>query len=209
MWRSGAGQGSVITRCYSLIWSSFDLSLPSFGFGFGDAGGEVVSDFDEAGRCVRSGQSMGQRTQACSWMRGVEKGRAQVPMETLRRSKWPRNSVHSSSVGVRHSSVWRKERRRARKARSVAQDLNDRPDPEGVAFFNGEVALFAGGEVLHPDAVGSRPPLETRPGDGEHSPGSARLAISTRFGGGVASRVDCSDQQREHGQALTGAGVHA
>jgi hypothetical protein len=42
---------------------------------------------------------MEQRTQACSWMHGVPKARAQVPMETLRFSKWPRNSFHSSSVG--------------------------------------------------------------------------------------------------------------
>ena len=52
-----------------------------------------------------SGQSMVQRMQACSWMQGVPNERAQVPRETLRRSKCPRNSVHSSSVGLRYSSL--------------------------------------------------------------------------------------------------------
>ena len=55
-----------------------------------------------------SGQSIEQRTQACSWIHGVEKARAQVPMETLRRSKWPRNSCHSSSVGTQYSSLGRR-----------------------------------------------------------------------------------------------------
>ena len=31
--------------------------------------------------------------QACSWMQGVPNARPQVPVETLRRSKWPRNSL--------------------------------------------------------------------------------------------------------------------
>jgi hypothetical protein len=68
-------------------------------------------------RWLGSGQSIEQRTQACSWMQGVENARAQVPMDTVRRSKWPRNSLHSSSVGTRYSSLGRSDRRRARKAR--------------------------------------------------------------------------------------------
>src|SRR5208283_2940786 len=68
-------------------------------------------------RCAGSGQSIEQRTQACSWMHGVPKALAHVPTDTLRRSKWPRNSCHSSSVGVRYSSLGRSDRRRARKAR--------------------------------------------------------------------------------------------
>lgn len=41
-------------------------------------------------RWAGSGHSIGQRTQACSWMQEVENARAQVPMDTLQRSKWPR-----------------------------------------------------------------------------------------------------------------------
>ena len=37
-------------------------------------------------------------------------------METLRRSKWPRNCCHSSSVGWRYSSVGRSARRRVMNA---------------------------------------------------------------------------------------------
>ena len=58
-------------------------------------------------RWAGSGQCMEQRRQACSWMQGVPNARPQVPVATLRRSKWPRNSSHSASVGVRYSSLGR------------------------------------------------------------------------------------------------------
>jgi anti-sigma B factor antagonist len=38
-------------------------------------------------------------------MQGVPNARLQVPVATLRRSKWPRNSSHSASVGARYSSL--------------------------------------------------------------------------------------------------------
>src|SRR5436305_6243753 len=69
------------------------------------------------GRWVGSGHRSEHLTQACSWMHGVPIARAQVPTETLRRCQWPRNSSHSSSVGVRYSSLGRRARRRARNAR--------------------------------------------------------------------------------------------
>ncbi len=43
--------------------------------------------------------------------------RSHIPVETLRRSKWPRNFCHSVSVGTLYSSVGRRSRRRARNAR--------------------------------------------------------------------------------------------
>jgi hypothetical protein len=55
--------------------------------------------------------------QECSWMQVVECARPQSPSATLRCSKWPRNSSHSVSVGVRWSSPGRSWRRRAMKAR--------------------------------------------------------------------------------------------
>jgi anti-anti-sigma factor len=48
---------------------------------------------------------MEHRRQLCSWMQGVPNARPQVPVATLRRSKWPRNSSHPASVGVRYSSL--------------------------------------------------------------------------------------------------------
>lgn len=52
-------------------------------------------------------------------------------MDTFRRSKWPRNSVHSLSVGTRYPSPGRCARRRARKARCawIAVPLRFLPDP--------------------------------------------------------------------------------
>nr|WP_252980206.1 hypothetical protein [Mycobacterium riyadhense] len=75
--------------------------------------GVVVAGMLSAGR-VNWGKL---NAQACSWMHGVPNARPQVPMETLRRSKCPRNCCHSSSVGCRYSSVGRNARRRAMKAR--------------------------------------------------------------------------------------------
>src|SRR5664279_5534606 len=42
--------------------------------------------------------------QECSWMQGVPNARPQVPVATLRRSKWPRNSCDSSSGGGGYAS---------------------------------------------------------------------------------------------------------
>ncbi len=50
-------------------------------------------------------------------MQGDPKARAQVPMDTFRFSKWARKASHSSSVGIRYSSLGRKARRRPMTAR--------------------------------------------------------------------------------------------
>src|SRR5712691_515302 len=59
-------------------------------------------------------------THACSWMQGVPNARAQVPTDTLRFSKWARKASHSSSLGVRYSSLGRMARRRAMNARCAS-----------------------------------------------------------------------------------------
>src|SRR6185437_9688022 len=64
--------------------------------------------------------------QACSWMHGAPKARAQMPVDSLRFSKWARNWSHSSSVGVRYSSLGRAGRRRVMKARWTPADLERR-----------------------------------------------------------------------------------
>ena len=51
--------------------------------------------------------------QECSWMQGAEYARPQSPSATRRRWKWPRNSSHSASVGVRYSSLGRAARSEA------------------------------------------------------------------------------------------------
>ncbi|MEU2494082.1 hypothetical protein [Streptomyces sp. NPDC007883] len=109
--------GELILGVGEADLESCDLAEPAFALGFGDAGVRLSRISTRRSRWAGSGQNIGQRTQACSWMQGVLNERPQVPMETLRRSRWPRNSIHSSSVGTRCSSVGRMARRRARKAR--------------------------------------------------------------------------------------------
>ena len=94
----------------------FDLAEPAFAFGLGDAGGEVVADLGDAGPLGRVGPEHGASEQACSWTQGVANARPLFPTGSLRRSKWPRNSSRSWSVGVRYSSVGRSARRRAMNA---------------------------------------------------------------------------------------------
>ena len=66
-----------------------------------------------SGEILRSGHL----TQLCSWMQLVPYARPQSPSATRRRSKWPRNSSHSESVGERYSSLGRSSRRRVMNAR--------------------------------------------------------------------------------------------
>ena len=63
------------------------------------------------------------RMQLCSWMQVLPQARPQSPRASLRRSKWPRNSSHSESVGARYSSLGRSSRRRAMNARCAADGL--------------------------------------------------------------------------------------
>ena len=54
-------------------------------------------------RWAGSGQSIGQRMQACSWMQAVLKARPQVPVETLRRSVVDRYAASGNAL----RPVWR------------------------------------------------------------------------------------------------------
>lgn len=65
----------------------FHPAEPSFAFGLGDVGDEVVADLDEPSGWAGSCQSIRQRTQACSWMHGMPNARPHAPIETLHRSK--------------------------------------------------------------------------------------------------------------------------
>ena len=96
---------------------AFGFAEPAVGFGFGDAVDEVVADLFEAG----SGCGIGPQQRAAQTAVFVDAGgvvgRPQSPTATLRCSKWPMNSAHSASVGVRYSLLGRSARRRAMYAR--------------------------------------------------------------------------------------------
>ena len=113
----GVGLGELAVGGGEADLESFCFAGPAFAFCFGDASQEVVANVGErprwAGSILRSGHLM----QECSWMQLVEYARPQSPRATRRRSKWPRNSSHSVSVGVRYSSLGRSSRRRAMNAR--------------------------------------------------------------------------------------------
>ena len=126
------------------------------------------------GRWAGSGQSIGQRMQACSWMQGVANARPHSPAETLRRSKWPRNCSHSSSVGVRYSSVGRRARRRARNARWLLDHL---VGVDGLVA-EGDVDVAVPGDDLGDvrgqpgqDRVGDEYPPEIVGGEDQRLPG--------------------------------------
>ena len=88
---------------------SFDLAEPAFALGLGDAGSEVVADLGEAGPAGRFRPEVW-ASEARSWMQGLANSRPQLPTDSLHRSKWSRNSSHSSSVRMRYSSVGRSAR---------------------------------------------------------------------------------------------------
>src|SRR6476659_2094114 len=79
------------------------LAVPAVGFGFGDAGDEVVADLFEAGPGGGVGTQQWATETTVFVDAGGVVGAAAVTTATLRRSKWPTNSAHSSSVGVRYT----------------------------------------------------------------------------------------------------------
>ena len=109
--------GELVVGAGEADLEAFDLAEPAFASASAMRAKRLSRISAMRGRWAGSGQSIGQRMQACSWMHGVPNARPQMPVATLRRSKWPRNSSHSSSVGTRYSSVGRSARRRARNAR--------------------------------------------------------------------------------------------
>lgn len=96
---------------------TFDLAEPAFRLGFGDSGDQVVADLGKP--CPLGGVRSEERASDASVLMNawVPKTRAQVPMDTFRFSKCARKASHSSSVGIRYSSLGRADRRRAMNAR--------------------------------------------------------------------------------------------
>jgi hypothetical protein len=94
----------------------FGFAGPALAFGFGDAGGQVAADVLQP--LFLGGVNPEEGTpDECSWMQLDPQARPQSPRASRRRSKWPRNSSHSESLGVRYSSLGRSSRRRAMNAR--------------------------------------------------------------------------------------------
>src|SRR5258708_1300862 len=88
-----------------------------------------------------------------------------------------------------------------------AQDLHDRPGPEGVLRFEGQVAAPAG-VVFGPDAAGPGPADEDRPSHDEGFPRLGALSRAEPGPGVFAVATEGGHQRGEHGQALPGPRVH-
>ena len=106
---AGAGQADL---------ESFGFAVPAFAFGFGDAGDQVVVDLCDAGPLGGRGP-VHAAAQAAVLVnaRGPERAAAGAGGDLAELIGRPRNSAHSSSVGVRYSSLGRRARRRVRNAR--------------------------------------------------------------------------------------------
>ena len=109
--------GELVLGAGEADLEALDLAEPAFALGLGDAVVQVVPDLLEPARWAGSGLKSEHLTHACSWTQGDANARAHVPTETFRFSKWARKASHSSSVGVRYSSLGRVARRRAMNAR--------------------------------------------------------------------------------------------
>ena len=109
--------GELVAGAGQADFQALGFAEPTVGFGFCDAGLEVVVDLGEAATLVGVGSQQGAAQAAVFVDAGCVVGTAAVADSDLRRSKWPRNSVHSSSLGVRYSSLGRSSRRRAMNAR--------------------------------------------------------------------------------------------
>ena len=97
---------------------ALDLAEPAFVLGLGDAGQQALADLGDPPPLGGIG-SKEAAPQAAVLMgaAGAVGAAPQSPRAIRRRWKWPRNSCHSVSVGVRYSSPGRVARRRAMKAR--------------------------------------------------------------------------------------------
>jgi hypothetical protein len=91
------------------------------------------------------------------------------------------------------------------------EHFDDRPGPERVAFFGGEVAPFAGAAVLSPDVDAAV--LGGRAGQG--LPGSGEGIARPGVAGGVQQGLGMAvvpggglGQDRQHREPFAGAGVH-
>ena len=94
-----------------------------------------------------------------------------------------------------------------------AQDLNDRPGPEGVVFFAFEVASLAGAGVVRPDLAGDGAVAGN--GADQRLPGCGEPLSRLGLAGGLQDRVgrlalliDGAHQRRQNGQPFAGAGIH-
>jgi hypothetical protein len=72
---------------------TLDFTEPALVFGLCDAGPQVVAHLAQPRPW---GWVRQHRTHACSWMHCVPKAGAQVPMDALRFSEWPRKASQSS-----------------------------------------------------------------------------------------------------------------
>jgi len=91
-----------------------------------------------------------------------------------------------------------------------AQHFHDRPGPECLAFFGGQVAAFAGPRVIGPDAGGGRGDRAGQglPGGGDGGAG-AGLAGGEQQGFGVAVVPGGgAGQHRQDGKPFAGPGIH-
>ena len=93
-----------------------------------------------------------------------------------------------------------------------SQDLDGGPRPEREVFLHRQVPAFPAGRVVDPDlvaAAGGERAGEGLTGDDEAFPGPGSAGRVQERVGGLASLLDAAHQDRQHGQPLAGAGVHA
>ncbi len=167
--------GELVVGAGEADLESFDFAEPAFVFGFADAGDQVVADLGDAGplggvgpehRAADAGVLMDAG--------GGERPAAVCPAETLRRSKWPRNCSHSSSVGVRYSSVGSQGAAAGQECQVVLDHL---VGVDGLVA-EGDVDVAVAGDDLGDvrgqpgqDRVGDEHPAEVVRGEDQRLPG--------------------------------------
>src|SRR5256714_11672969 len=94
----------------------------------------------------------------------------------------------------------------------VRRTLDRGPGPEREVFLHRQIAAPAGGGVVDPDPAGGvlgDRTGEGLPGEGEALPGIGSAGRQQECLGGLAPLGDSAYQDREDGQPLAGACVHA
>ena len=109
--------GELVMGAGEADFESFGFAEPAFAVGFGDAGGEVVADLGDAAALGGVWPVQGAAQAAVLVDAGGCERAAAGAGGDFAALEVARNSSHSASVGTRYSSVGRRARRRARKAR--------------------------------------------------------------------------------------------